>query len=243
MKKNWFFCLFILLLPVNSIATTLFSDNFDDGNTTGWSFYGNDSGAWSVSSGILNHNAPAGYDGTVEFALIDGITTPERFTLEADISIISSNRNSDWGHVGFVWGVNDLVDPFQSFNASYLRTHQDRVTNWSMVNGTSYGEYYLDTPSVTNGFTYHLTIDVDYISKIMTTSMGANSTTFSGTAFENINKNLGGGIGLISWNDNITFDNVILSTPTPSIPEPSSLALLGLGLAGFGFSKKKKISA
>ena len=100
MKKEVLLCSFVLLLPINSMATTIFNDDFSDGNTAGWTFYGNDSGAWSGASGRLNHNAPAGYDGTVEFAIIDGITTPDKFTLEADVSVISSINGSDWGHVG-----------------------------------------------------------------------------------------------------------------------------------------------
>jgi len=38
---------------------------------------------------------------------------------------------------------------------------------------------------------------------------------------------------------NLIMDNLQYS-PTASVPEPASLALLGLGLAGIGFSRKKK---
>ena len=247
MKKNFSIGLaagllvFVLSLPVQSTAAIIFSDDFSDGNTAGWTFYGTNSGFWSESSGILNHNAASGYTGEIEFALIDGITTPDQFTLEADVSIVSSIHGSDWGHVGFVWGVTDFNEPFQSFNTSYLRTHQDRVTNWSDLDGSSPGEQFLDIPGATNGITYHLSADVDYLLRSMTVNINdLYSATFSGADFDKINQNTGGGIGFISWNDNITFDNIVLSTPNP-VPVPTALFLLGSGLCGLlGLKRSRK---
>jgi len=231
MRKEILLYLLILLSPMNAMAATIFADDFADGNTTGLTFYGSNSSSWSAASGQLIHNAPLGYDGTPEFALFNGITTPDRFTLAADASIISSINGSDWGHIGFAWGVNDLSQPFQSFNTSYLRSHQDRVTNWSTVNGSVAAERYLNTPSATNSLTYRFSIEVDYLARIMTTSFAGFSTTFSGADFDVINQNTGGGIGLISWNDNITFDNVVLSTPS-TVPVPAAFWLFGSGLLG-----------
>ncbi len=232
--------LFISVLSFSSIsnAAVLFSDNFDDGNTDGWSFYGTNSASWSAATGVLNHHAPSGYTGDRELALIDGINTPDKFTLEADVSVISSIYGNDWGHVGFVWGVTDLIAPYDNLNTSYLRTHQDLVTNWSIVNGNASVEQFMYTPGATNGVTYHMRIEVDYLTKTMVTTLDGYSTVFTGADFDLINPNTGGGIGFISWNDNITFDNVVLTDGNSAIPVPAAVWLFVSGLLCFSGWRK-----
>ncbi|MCK6384157.1 MAG: PEP-CTERM sorting domain-containing protein [Rhodocyclaceae bacterium] len=216
-------------------AAPLFSDDFNDGNAAGWSFHGLYSGNWSVSGGVLQHGG--GYTGAPAYALIDGIVTPDHFLLEADVRIVSSLYGSDWGHVGLIWGVDPGTG---NFNTSYLRTHQDRVTSWSTPYAAG-GERFLDTPGATNGNIYHLAVDVNYFAQQMTVTMGGWSTTFSGADFALLNQNSGGGIGLISWADNVTYDNVVL-TALP-VPEPSTTMLLLAGLGLLGFAARRRAGA
>lgn len=239
MKKKLLLSMCLLLTPVSAMATTIFADDFSSGSLGAWTFHGNNAGDWSISSEELNHNAPSGYTGHPEFALMDGVVTPDRFTLEADVRVNTGIHGNDWGHVGFVWGVNDLTGSFDSFNTSYLRTHQDRVTNWSKLDGNNQGEQFLNVPGATNDTTYHLKIDVDYLTRTMMTSMAGYSTSFSGLDFDRINQNSGGGIGLISWGDNISYDNVVLSSPATAVPEPATMLLFGTGLVGLVGMRKK----
>lgn len=218
---------------VNAAAATLFQDNFEDGNTTGWSFVGSNQGNWNASGGVLHHGG--GYDSKQAIALINGITTPSIFTLEADVSV-QSNRYGwpDWGHVGLAWGVTPGAT--LGFNTSYLRTHEDRVTNWSMPYASG-GERFLNTPGTVNEPTYHLRVDVDSIARSMTVALDGWQTTFTGADFDLINQNSGGGIGLMSWSDNVTFDNIQVSTP---VPLPGAFWLFGSGIAGISAIRRKR---
>ncbi len=217
---------------VSGQAAVLFSDNFDDGNANGWSFFGNDANEWAVADGKLQSQltSPSVYDGSPGFAIIDGITGLDNFVLEADVSVVGEvvGHGSDWGHVGFVWG---YTSP-NSFNTSYLRTHQNLVTTWSrspFVGDNA--QTHLGVGNVTNNVTYHMTLDVDYTLQEMTISLDTFSLTLSGAQFtQYVPKQ--GQIGLIQWGERVSYDNVVLSS---QVPEPSLLALMLTGLMGLGF--------
>lgn len=219
--RQLFSILALALLAAPASAAPLFSDDFQDGNAAGWSFYGINAGNWTVSGGVLQHGG--GYTGEPAYALIDGIVTPAHFVFVADVRVVSNRYgDSDWGHVGLIWGADTTTG---NFNTSYLRTHWDQVTSWSKPYT---GEHILSTPGIGNGITYHLAVEVNSPAQTMTVTLGSWSTTFTGAAFAYLNQNTGGGIGLISWSDEVTYDNVVLH----AVPEPASWALMlaGLGL-------------
>ncbi|MBI5440570.1 MAG: hypothetical protein HY900_05080 [Deltaproteobacteria bacterium] len=71
-----------------------------------------------------------------------------------------------------------------------------------------------------------LRVDVNSPARSMTVSLDGYAVMFTGADFDLINQNTGGGIGLMSWSDDLTYDNVRLS----AVPLPGSIALLGPSL-------------
>lgn len=226
MKKIILTTLLLASLSTNVFPAVIYQDNYNDGASSNLTFAG--SANWSENSGQLKS---VGGGGT-SVALFDGIITPEVFKLEADVQLLSSG---DYGHVGLVWGYNNLSD----FNTSYLRTHWDHVTSWSYPRGSN-PERILATPGIINQVSYHLSLEIDSIIKEMTISLDGFSTTFTGADFDILNQNSGGSIGLLSWGQNASFDNVVLTTP---VPEPSVFALMSLGLAALGFTARRRKEA
>ena len=217
-----------------SLAGLVFSDDFSDGNADGWSFVGNNSGFWSVIGGELVSDAPTGYIGGGRgFAVIDGVTTPDAFTLEASVRVITDQNGSDYGHIGFGWGIN-TANVSQS-NVLYARTHSNHITHFS----PSSGESIFGPLALTNDVSYQLSLTVDRDARAMTTSIsggalaGVQSITYTDATFDALNAVTGGAVGLITWGDKLAYDNIRLSVPdTGSVPAPATLALLGLGLLG-----------
>ena len=235
--KIFFLILFfgILICPCFGEGVILFQDNFSSGSTAGWEFLENLSN-WSIVNGVLD-NGGAGYSGNVEAAVFSGITTPRNFRLEADIYGYTGNP-SNYNHIGFIWGipVNTGV-PITTYNATYLRTHSQHVTNFSMVDGSGWStEHIINTPGAVAGILHHLKIEVNYDTRTMTTTLNSFSQTFTGVDFDAINRNSGGKIGLISWQDHQYYDNVVLTDL--SVPEPTSLVFLLSGLIAY-FLKQK----
>ncbi len=201
--------LFTAIFPTISSAASSFEDNFDDLDMAGWSFDGINPGPWSAASGEMqsastqtDHVTAA--EGGPGAALISGVVTPDRFSLEADIRVIGDNPvfGSDWGHVGFVWGWSDSTN----FNSSYLRTHRDEVTSFGTPGGA---ENLLDFPGAVNDVVYHMKVEVDFEAQVMSLTIGDQSATFTGVDFQEININSGGSIGLITWGERVGYDNVV----------------------------------
>ncbi len=237
--KTLYFILFLgILIYPSSGSVILFQSNFSSGTTSGLEFIRSLSN-WSVINGVLD-NGGQGYSGTVEAAVFNGITTPQNFRLEADIYGYTNN-SPNYNHIGFIWGINDnATAPINSYNATYLRTHSQHVTNFSMVNGVGWDtERIISTPGAAAGIVHHLMIEVNYNTKTMTTTLNSFSQTFTGADFDAINRNSGGKIGLISWQDHQYYDNVILTDI--SVPETSSVAFLLTGLLAYFWKQKNRI--
>ena len=201
--------LFMAIFPTISSATSSFEDDFDDGDMAGWTFDGINPGPWSAVSGEMQSastqtdHVPVNLGGPGA-ALISGVVTPDRFSLEADVRVIGDvpGFGSDWGHVGFVWGWKDS----SNFNTSYIRMHRDEVTSFGTPGGA---ENFLNVPGLINDTVYHMKIEVDVLAQVMTLTLDSESVTFTGANFQNIYINSGGSIGLITWGERVGYDNVV----------------------------------
>ncbi len=230
MKHSTIFFLFLTLCIPYLFAATIFEDNFDDGNITGWTGYGYTPANWQANSNMLKYNG-YNYVGSIAFGAIDSLTTPTNFTMEADFRITSADS---YGHIGFFWGFQNT----SNFNTLYLRTHSDHVTHFSLLGGSQSSEYYLNIPGAANGSWYHMKISVDYTTRTMTTNFGSYTTTFTGTTFDAINRNTGGKMGVLTWGEVGYFDNVVITSS--SVPEVSTIISMLLASLIFINHKRKK---
>lgn len=225
-------------------AAVVFQDDFSGNSAAHWSFSGENLGTWAAADQKLQSTTVSGTahnPAAPGFATINGLGTAAHFKIEADVQVIGAGpgrqASGDFGHVGFFWGKSGT-----DYSMGYLRTHTDQTTAWR--NPYQGSELLMNVGSVTNavdvnGVSYHLAYEVDYVAQLLTVTLGSTSHVFSGQDFgiANAAGGIGGALGVISWGERVSYDNVVVTDFTAagqSLPEPGSVALVlcALGLAG-----------
>lgn len=95
--------------------------------------------------------------------------------------------------------------------------------------------------TLTNGVVETLTVDVAGLSSgnLLFYGFISDAAQFSSISFANT----AGSGDVWGFDDMVVGDIGQVTPPTPSVPVPTSLALLGLGLAGFGYQTRRKPKA
>jgi len=109
------------------------------------------------------------------------------------------------------------------------------------------GEVITPVGSVVNDVSYHLSIEVDYATSVMTVALDGASAAFSGADFDKANNLVGPGgqLGVISWGERVSYDNVVVTdlTRASSVPEPGLVALLAIGIGGMAAGWRRSKAA
>jgi hypothetical protein len=206
----------LALSPVH--AGIIFSDNFDSGAAPEW---GNESGAWSDSGGVYRATAPDNFPNafsSLPFDLTD-------FELEVDVNDVND---------GGIW-LRSAAAPGTSIGITgvLLVTRGDLPGGagfyWHVVtNGNTYGDLFGLVTGIFNvgdDLRLRITVVGDTYSVYLNGSATA-ATTLVSSAFAS------GRVALYDYNLLLSFDNVVLSSQTAVVPEPSSLFLAACGLGG-----------
>ncbi len=237
-----------LLLSVSVGAASYFND-FSSGDLSDFTFEGLETANWTVVADGRLHSDESGTPGThvpttsggPGVALVNGFSDLDYFRIEARISVDGDgglvNGSGDFGHVGFVWGFTD----FSNLSMTYLRTHSNHVTAWSRTNSLfSSGEVITGVNPTTNGVEHDFAIEVDHSSKTMHTWYdGSLIRTINGAQFDIVSPHINGGLGVITWGEDVTYDNLRITARSSNVPDTgATVLLLSLGLACLGFIRR-----
>lgn len=237
MKTRTPLLLLAAALAGSAQAAVVFQDNFSGNSTANWSFSGPGASNWAAAGGKLQTaTTQTTHAGVIGFATLNGYTTSSHFKLEADLQAVGPDpiRGSDFGHVGFFWGYTSSND----FTTSYLRVHSNQVTvwqnPWSSEELLSLGINTVNAATDLTGASYHLSLDVNYATQTLTMTLDTASRTLTGSAFTSTVApgGVGGNLGMITWGERVSYDNVVLTDYTVAdVPEPAMPALLAMGVA------------
>ncbi len=237
-----------LLLTASANAASYFND-FNSGDLSDFTFAGLETTNWGVVVDGRLHSDEFSTPGThvpsptgPGVALVNGFSNLDYFKIEAKISVDGDNglvnNSNDFGHVGFVWGFTD----FTNMSMTYLRTHSNHVTAWSRTNSLlSSGEVITNVDPTINGDEHDFAIEVDHTAKTMNMWYdGGLIRTITGAQFDIVSPRSSGGLGVITWGEDVTYDNLRITTRSTGVPDSgATAALLALGLIGLASIRRK----
>ncbi|MGO4547101.1 family 43 glycosylhydrolase [Paenibacillus sp. 2TAB23] len=180
------------------------TDDFEDGNSVGWSTYtGNQSGAWSVINGKYEVQNARG-----DKAILD--VTPEQFVMEADINPSASQQTS-----GFVFRVTDPGNGSDNMSGYFAGISPNGSLEVGKMNSAAnngngnWTEITRDTVAVyPNQVNQLKVIGLDSTYYIFVN--GKFEVQFTDTEYTT------GAVGLRAWNDNnkVSYDNIKITSLT-----------------------------
>ena len=238
--------LFVVFLSANAGATVLLSEDFSGGALQGFDIV---SGTWYVDNGQLHVTTPSQYIADMLISnfgnLADGTVSVETTHLSGYTSTSIIGRYQDANH--FYLGVTDSYA--QSIGATPARSLAIYKISSSPFQAGSLGNWFFQGPQTPWPYAHLLagsffpieigsaiSLSMQFDGDQISLSVNGNQVL---TAVDNDNPYLEGQVGLQSCLTDATFDNFQVESSASSVPEPSTLFLLGTGLAGLAFTRRR----